>query len=346
MTAPSLPHPRWRTAPFVFVTALCLSVMAPCDWKVNRGAAAKGVANAHVIGTFPVSANSVVDGDTIRVPGRRSVRVLCVDAEETFKNERHRLAAQANFEAYAREMRGDSRVPVKFGTPAGEAAAAFARRLVAGATAVRLERDEANGRDEDPFGRTLAYVIVVRPQGQVNLSEALIRAGHSPYFVKYGRSRRFHDRLRRAQDEARAARRGIWGSDGPAHYPDYEERLRWWHAREKQLQAWEAIADRPAHVTLGTEKADEQLRALVGEPVTVFGSFERLIESKTSDRKIIILSHRPRRGLPLVVFDKAVFAQLDLHAIVSMYCQVTGTLSLYRGRPQIIVRDPGQVVAK
>jgi micrococcal nuclease len=51
-----------------------------------------------------------------------------------------------------------------------------------------------------------------------------------PYFPKYGNSRRFHDDFVKAQEEARAAKRGIW-APGVMAYPDYDERMAWWSAR-------------------------------------------------------------------------------------------------------------------
>lgn len=361
MTASSPPRRLRRTALFFLLSALFATVAVPAGADRAPGdtpAPPQPIpavpvlpppnpvpTDPLVIGTFALAPNGVIDGDTVRVVNKPSIRVLCVDTEETFKKDQHRRAAEINFAAYAREMRGDSKVPVKFGTPAGEAAKTFAKQLMTGVTNVRLERDEKSGRDLDSFGRMLCYVIALRPEGEVNLSEALIRSGHSPYFVKYGRSNRFHERFLKAEAEARAAKRGIWGAGGAAHYPDYEERLRWWHARDKQLHAWQHVASLPDHITLGTPTADEQLRTLVGKSVTVFGSFERLIESKTGS-KILILSHRKKRGLPLVVFQKSIFAQLDLHGIVTRYSTVTGKISLYRGRPQIVINEPNQVVTK
>ena len=296
-----------------------------------------------LIGVFPLAGTPVIDADTIRLADGRSVRVRGIDAEETFKRARHREAAARDFAAYAREMRGDSPRPVKFGTPMGEAASDELRRLLAGVTSVRLERDAVGDRDEDAFGRLLAHIVVDRPEGNLLVAEALVRGGWAPYFVKYGRSLRFDARFVAAQDAARVAGVGIWGREGPAHYFDYPERMAWWEERARQMDRWRAVANRPGHVTLGTTDADDRLTALVGHTATVFGSLERILPDADSPRQIVFLAHRRGRGFPMVVFDPEVWSAIDLAALTSRFVTVRGTVTLYRDRPQIVVTDPAQV---
>ena len=98
-----------------------------------------------------------------------------------------------------------------------------------------------------------------------------VRAGMTPYFVKYGRSKRFDAEFRAAQEEARKARRGIWDDSLP-HYPDYEARLAWWERRATALENFARLAagDDPP-VMLGEKKAIGALLKRVGERVRVFG---------------------------------------------------------------------------
>ncbi len=295
-----------------------------------------------LLGTFPLDAgSSVVDGDTLRLVGQPPIRVLCLDCEEVFHNEADRAAAEADFDAYARAKRGSSLLPVKFGTPAGTAAREFVRAFLEGVERVRLERDEVGGHELDGFERRLAHVVVVRPTGEQNLAVEVVRAGHSPYFEKYGRSRRFHAELVAAQAQARAAARGIWGSEGPRHYPDYEERLAWWEQRALQLEAWRALPAAPTRIELGTERASEQLAASVGREVVVFGTVGRL--RMDAWPRLIWLVHQRGADFTLVVRDVEVWAALDQAALASRFVTVTGPLSLYRGRPQIELKDPSQV---
>jgi len=294
-----------------------------------------------VLGTFALHPQSVVDGDTLRVEGQGPVRVLCVDCEEVFHAAADREAAEADFDAYARAKRATSPVPVKFGTPAGSAASEFVRAFLEGVERVRLERDEVDGHDVDAYERRLAHVLVLRPAGEQNLAVEIVRAGHSPYFVKYGRSRRFHAELVAAQAEARAALRGIWAEQGPRHYPDYDERLVWWEQRALQVEAWRALPAAPTRIELGTEKASAQLTACVGQVVVVFGAAGRM--RLDAWPRLIWLAHKRGADLTLVVREAEVWAALDLDALARRFATVTGPVSLYQGRPQIEITDPLQV---
>lgn len=298
-----------------------------------------------VFGAFVLGNNPVTDGDTLRLAAgapARSVRVQSVDTEEIWHpgEEADRAAAAADFDAYARHKRGDATRPVKFGTPAGEAARDYVKALLAGVREVRLERDDL-GRDFDTYGRLLAHVFFARNGAEVLLSEALVRAGHSPYFVKYGRSLRFDARLRAAEDAARTARIGIWG-EGRRHYPDYDERLVWWRARANQVDAWRAevraAADPATFVELGVASDSARLPSLLGRRITVFGTLGEL-DAKGSPKRLLLVD-QPSRPFPIVIFDPRVWAGIDLEPVATSFVRVTGTLSEYRGRPQLKVDDP------
>ncbi len=301
-----------------------------------------------LLGKFTLPPDPVTDGDTIRLPAgapAKSVRVACVDAEEVWHKgeEADRAAAEQDFDAYAKAKRGDAATPRKFGTPAGEAAKAFAEELFRGVTAVRLERDEP-GRDFDGYGRVLAHVFLAKDGRDVLMGEALVRAGWSPYFVKYGRSRRFDARFEAAQAEARAARRGIWG-DAVKHYPDYADRLVWWESRAKQVDAWrEDVAkakDSSTMIELGVPGETARLEGLLGRTVTVFGSLDHEITDRPPKR--ILLVDRPDAPFPVVVFDPKVWAAIDHPSVQAAFVRVTGVLTEFRGRPQIKIEDPSAI---
>ena len=56
---------------------------------------------------------------------------------------------------------------------------------------VRLERDDAQ-EIRDRYDRYLAYVFAKKHGTWTNYNVEAVRAGMSPYFPKYGTSRRFH----------------------------------------------------------------------------------------------------------------------------------------------------------
>lgn len=106
------------------------------------------------LGEFQLT--KVVDGDTIRVNGLdSSLRLLGLDAEETFKSDADRRGVEAGFDAYLKNKRGSSPRPTKSATPAGEAAKAWAVQFFAGVDRVRLERDTPT-EIRDRYNRYLA----------------------------------------------------------------------------------------------------------------------------------------------------------------------------------------------
>jgi micrococcal nuclease len=91
--------------------------------------------------------------------------------------------------------------------PADARAARFVRDFVAGG-AVRLRMDRER---IDPQGRFLAYVW----SGDRMLNEELLRAGLAAFHSRYCWSSAMKTLFRRAEAEAKTARRGIWAPDDP-----------------------------------------------------------------------------------------------------------------------------------
>lgn len=122
----------------------------------------------------------VTDGDTIRVSCLDApVRLLLVDAPEVARGGRP-------------------------GECFGDESREFLRRLLSRGSTVELE---AGVRDTDPFGRYLRYVHA----GGELVNERLVREG---YAVRYraAEDTRHRDRIAAAEDEARAAGRGLWAA--------------------------------------------------------------------------------------------------------------------------------------
>ena len=123
---------------------------------------------------------TVVDGDTIRLPNHVYVRLVQIDAPETY----HQT------ECF------------------GERATRALQRLLPTGTRIRLVADPRLDQ-VDRFGRLLRYVIRERDGLNVNLE--LVREGAAaPYFYSGGRGR-YWRQLRNAALRARAHHRGLWG---------------------------------------------------------------------------------------------------------------------------------------
>jgi endonuclease YncB( thermonuclease family) len=303
------------------------------------------------LGEFPFEGPSaVIDGDTIRVKGlSASLRLLAIDTEETFKKDSERQAFAAGWETYKKTMRGNSPRPVKMATPMGEEAKRFAEAFFEGVTRVRLERDHP-GEIRDFYGRYLAYVFANKNGQWVNYNLECVRAGMSPYFTKYGRSRRFHREFLEAQKDAMQARRGIWDPE-KMHYDDYDERLRWWAEREAAIARFEKEqAEHPeTHVALTRWDAMLKLEQRLGQEVVILGAVQdvRLTENGPS---VVKLARNRSSSFDVVFFDKDVLLNTGVQFKHGEYVQVRGVVQKYRDARgldhlQVQVTLPGQVLA-
>jgi endonuclease YncB( thermonuclease family) len=303
------------------------------------------------LGEFPFDGPSaVIDGDTLRVKGlNASLRLLAIDTEETFKKDSEREAFAAGWEAYKKTMRGASPRPVKMATPLGEDARHFAQSFFEGVTEVRLERDHP-GEIRDFYGRYLAYVFAKKGGQWVNYNVECVRAGMSPYFVKYGRSRRFHREFLEAQKEAMEAKRGIW-EPGKMHYDDYDERLRWWGEREAAITRFEKEqAEHPeSYIALTRWDAMLKLEQRLGQEVVVLGAVQE-VRMREEGPSVVKLARNRSSSFDVVFFDKDVLLNTGLQFKRGEYVQVKGVVQKYRDARgldhlQVQVTLPGQVLA-
>ncbi|MFC1596587.1 thermonuclease family protein [Planctomycetota bacterium] len=160
------------------VVCLALAVLVAAGYWRNRSRdrAPEALSEA----TYRVE--RVVDGDTLLLANRARVRLQGVDTPETVKPNH----------------------PVE---PFGPEASEFTRQFVAQAGgAVRLQFDRER---IDKYGRHLAYVWA----GERMLNEELVREGLATAETGFRYSQSMKTRFRRAEDEARAARRGIWSPE-------------------------------------------------------------------------------------------------------------------------------------
>lgn len=298
------------------------------------------------IGEFHLT--KVTDGDTIRVDGLESaLRLVGLDAEETFKNEHDKRAAETDFNAYLAAKRGESKHPVKAASPLGEAAKEFAKQFFTNHTRVRLERDDAREL-RDRYDRYLAYVFAEKDGRWVNYNVECVRAGMSPYFTKYGYSRRFHDEFVAAEAEAKAAKRGIWDPTLP-HYPDYDERARWWNARGDFIARYQRQIDAdPSFIVLTHWDSLRRIEERIGQEVSVLATVGDVRLGDRGPTKVA-LSRKMFGDFPLVFFDKDVFVSSGIAAWKGEFVVVKGVVAVYqnkhtkRKQVQIVIDRPGQI---
>jgi endonuclease YncB( thermonuclease family) len=309
-----------------------------------------------VLGVFPLAPNAVVDGDTIKVAGLdASLRLLALATEETWKSTKdYKLYERLGFERYLEVKQESTSGLYKGATPLGMDAKDYAQDFFRGVTHVRLERDhpkEIRGR----FGRFLTYVFVERDGQWVNYNVECVRAGMSPYFAKYGYSRRFHDEFVQAQREAMENQVGIWDPRRD-HYRDYDVRLRWWNGRGDFIEAFEKrAAEREDHIVLTHWDALDQLARAEGQEVWLLGTVGSIRPAQGNAPTRVLLSRRMFSDFPLVFFDERVYERSGIRDVAGEFVVVRGTVTSYtfkgnrrkRGSKQlqVVVRNPAQVVA-
>lgn len=313
----------------------------------ERETASRGAVGGEglLIGLYPLAAKPVIDGDTIRVNGiESSIRLISLDTEERFHGRAERADATQDFEGYLERRRGDSRRPTKTGTPMGERATEFAIAFFEGAEVVRLERDDPKEL-RGHYGRPLAYALIQKDGRWTSYNEECIRAGMSPYFTKYGYSRRFHNDFSHAEAEARRAGRGIWDPNSES-YGDYDERKAWWNARADFIRAFEHEANRrDDFILLSHWDAAVRLESKLGEEVTVLSTVTRIKHFKTLVR--VSLAMERNNHFPIIFFDREVFGRSGLAEYDREPIRVRGRVERYTkgeySTLQIVVTDPSQV---
>lgn len=187
-------------------------------------------------------------------------------------------------------------------------------RLVEGRR-VRLELDV---EERDRYGRLLAYIWV----GDTLVNEALVRSGHAAPYT-FPPNVRYVERFVAA---ARAAR----AETG--------------HASETRADP--GAADAAPRAPPGSVPAIEAA-AHVGDVATVCGEVAST-RYLTSGRRPTFLNlgrPYPDQDLTIVIWgeDRSRFAEPPDRAFRDRYVCVTGRIELYRGSPQIVVREPASL---
>jgi endonuclease YncB( thermonuclease family) len=281
------------------------------------------------VGEFRIS--RVVDGDTVWVDGLdASLRLLGIDAEETFKNEADRRAVESDWQGYLKAKRNGGKRPVKIASPLGEQAKNWAKAWFDGIEKVRIERDHP-AEIRDVYNRYLAYVVANKGGKWLCFNVELVRAGMSPYFSKYGYSRRYHKDFVAAQEEAIQAQRGIWAPN-TMHAPDYPERLAWWNARGEFLEEFRKEAEgKSNYIDITHWDALKAIEDHLGKEVKIIGTVSD-ISTGTKGPARAELARSRTSGFPLIFFDRDVLGTSGLYEWKSEYVVVTGTPTFYTNK--------------
>jgi micrococcal nuclease len=284
----------------------------------------------------------VVDGDTIRVflPGAQneeSLRILALDTEESYSF---------------------GSKPV---TPWGKEAKKRAQEFFQGADTVTIEfpgnesLEMALQKHRGNFGRLLVYVY----RDGVDFQRTMIREGYSPYFVKYGNAQfaGHHERYVESEREAQRRRLGVWDQTtvNGVEIRNYAALGTWWQLRASIIDEYRKLKAVDASV-LNTrlDYAILEAKAQAGESATVFTELYSL--SRTGGRHGLIDIGSDQQPFKLFLPDIDAPAGEEIADLLGTryfshgegrprrsYAYVTGRLSTFRGRPQMVVTSADQI---
>jgi len=145
--------------------------------------------------TDTATVERVVDGDTLEISLnglKEKIRLIGVDTPESHQS------AKLDRDA---ERTGQDKQTIR---ALGKQATAFTQSLAPPGTTIRLEHGQ---EARDRYGRVLAFVWL--PDGTM-LNEQIICQGFGNAYTRFPFKQEYMDRFRACEQEARAAKRGLW----------------------------------------------------------------------------------------------------------------------------------------
>ena len=289
----------------------------------------------------------VVDGDTIKVEiegKEESLRLCCLDTEESWAGgskpvtNAGKLASKwaksyfgVNQEGFP-ENGNEIKVDIEFDTN--------------DPVPVCLKKHRGN------FGRLICYVH----KGGENYNIKAVENGWSPYFVKYGRSRLYHEKYLTAEANAQSKRSAIWdpSTNAGGNYRNYEELIPWWHFRDSIIQDYRHFGIQAGVKSVRLDYDDIVEAAKANSNITVICDLQSGVNKWTEDAALIYAGSLQHKFNLWVPDRNSEPSQAILNLIVTRYSgrgrsyvYVSGISNLYpqseNGKPQIVLTDVRQL---
>lgn len=287
----------------------------------------------------------VVDGDTIKVEITNeveSLRLICLDTEESRPSGSKpvttagKLASQWAKDYFGVDDEGfptsEVKVEVEFDTndPAN----------------LCLEKHRGN------YGRLICYVY----KGGENYNLKAVKKGWSPYFVKYGRTRLYHEDFLQAEAQAQAENLAIWDPETNAggNRREYDRLIPWWHLRDSAVENYRKFGIQAGAKSVRVDYAEILEAAGQQNNITIFCDLQGGI-NKWTDNGVLVYGGSPRHKFNLWIPDPESAAAVEIINLIEKrysgygrgYVYVTGQASLWPpnggGKPQIVLTDKGQL---
>ena len=284
----------------------------------------------------------VVDGDTIKVElngETESLRLLALDTEESNSGSNKpvtnagQLASQWAKQYFDCDEEGfplsEARVDIEFDT--------------------NDSIEDSLKKHRGNYGRLLCYVL---KDGE-NYNLEAVKSGWSPYFVKYGRSRLFHNEFLQAESEAMAEVRSVWDEsiNATGQKRDYQQLLPWWFMRGSVVDDYRKSGVAHGVKSIRLDYPDIIKAAENREKITVFCDLQGGIHKRPGDGALIFAGS-PQHKFDLWIPDRlSDEAQKILNLIEKRYMKfgrgyvyVSGEIHFFRAdRPQIILESFSQL---
>ncbi len=284
-----------------------------------------------------VQVTKIVDGDTIKVllnDKREFIRMDYVDAEESYSEH--------------------SKPVTELGKAALEMATQYFTLPNNELAQVDLEFDTNDPVEiclekyRDHQGRLIAYVH----KNEENFNIKLIKEGWSPYFIKYGNSRIYHQEMMAAEIEAQAHNFGVWNPqiNQGKRKRNYNLLVPWWALRASIVENYrtQGIAAGVLAVRLDFPKILAAAEA--EELITVFYDLQAGV-SKFLDNGALVYDGTKDHRLKLWIPDTNSKEMKPLIQLLKNryfglgrgYVYISGKVHMYRDKPEIILNNIHQL---
>lgn len=279
----------------------------------------------------------VVDGDTIKVllnDKREFIRMDYVDAEESYSE---------NSKPVTELGKAALEMAIKYFTlPNDELAQVDLEFDTNDPVEVCLEKYR------DHQGRLIAYVH----KNEENFNIKLIREGWSPYFIKYGNSRLYHQEMMAAEIEAQAHNLGVWNPkiNLGKRKRNYHLLVPWWALRASIVEDYRTYGI-PAGVLAVRLDFPQILAAAEAEKlIAVFYDLQAGV-SKFLDNGALIYDGTRDHRLKLWIPDTNSEQMKPLLQLLKNryfglgrgYVYISGQVHMYRDKPEIILNNIHQL---
>jgi endonuclease YncB( thermonuclease family) len=292
--------------------------------------------------------SKIIDGDTFKFKKNdKSYRLLCLDTEETYKgknaNDKTSEIADRWLDYYYQvKIEKGSNRPIKLESPFGYETAEWTTDYFKDVKQVRIEVDDVF-RITDIYGRDLVYVFAEKDGKIVNFNLESVKQGYSPYFNKYGNSKRFHLEFTEAQEYARRNKLGIWNPNSKC-YPDYDDRVKWWNERAFQIENFNSkFLFNVDYINLLNKDALDRLYDNIGKEITVFGNASHFYTERYPFLIRIMISKEATFDIYIEESESGIINELDTDKMESYYFYCIGKIEKNSNKFRMKLTNSNQI---